>query len=60
MVNYLIEKEMIIMGMTNKITVVTKSDYQEWMAILKELGVKHQVINKSDYSGFEVEIRWAE
>lgn len=48
------------MGMTNKITVVTKGDYQEWLSILKELGVKYRVINKSDYSGFEVEFRWAE
>lgn len=44
----------------NTITVITKASYNEWIALLKETGVKYTIENRSDYSGFEVKLTWWE
>ena len=44
----------------NTITVLTKAEYNEWVALLKEVGVNYTIENRSDYSGFEVKLTWTE
>lgn len=46
--------------MNNRVNVLTVKEYNEWKELLTEMGYKYQIENKSDYSGFEVEIRWKE
>ena len=42
----------------NRVTVLSKVEYEEWKEIFKETGTSYKVVNESDYSGFQVKLMW--